>query len=82
MARIEALAAKIAAARALQEDSFGAVAAIAHSRLSDIFHELEQRSGRTPMEKLIRNAGYNTSVICDYGRRADSIPVLSVLSHI
>lgn len=78
VARIEALAAKIAEARKLRDDASTESSYIIHRRLAEIFVELVASGGKHPLGDVICDAGYGTSVKCSYERQPGMVPVLRI----
>ncbi|NLE95710.1 MAG: hypothetical protein GX600_08535 [Dehalococcoidia bacterium] len=78
VARIEELAAKIEDARGLRRGALQTVEALYLSRLSTLMQSLGETYGFQSVGQLIQDAGYGTSVRCDYQRPDRGVPVLRI----
>ncbi len=77
-ARIEELAVKIDEARGLRRTTAVEADALLRSKLAAIVDALLIKNGSRQLSALILDAGYGTSVKCEYERRGSHVPVLRI----
>ena len=78
VARIEAMAGRIAEAKRLREEAEAEGTALQSSELQNRVNALAKRYPIRQLSDLVVEAGYGTSVKCDTERAAGSIPVLRI----
>jgi type I restriction enzyme S subunit len=78
VAKIERVAAKIELAKQMQKESALETESFCRAELRKKLQELSHRSGEFELGGLLTEAGYGTSVKCEYERQSDSIPVLRI----
>ncbi len=78
VARIEALAAQIHAARTLRHQAAEEAEALPLAELSAVFNREAKQRGTIRLEDLITEAGYGSSEKCDAERADGSTPVLRI----
>lgn len=78
VARIEALALKIAEARELRQRAAEEVEVLTRSELAAIVNSLVIEVGTRRLGDLIVNADYGTSTKCTFDRWVESVPVLRI----
>lgn len=78
VARIEELTAKIEEARGLRREVVAEADHLTRRQLARIFNRLAGDYRQTDFNELVDDAGYGTSVRCDYERGQNAIPVLRI----
>ncbi len=78
VSRVEALVRRVEEARGLRRSAVEEGEALPNSVLSTIVVELRARFGTCPLEELLVESCYGTSVKCDAERNIDTIPVLRI----
>lgn len=78
VARIEALARRVDEARGLRREAIEEANNLVNAHLSAIVRDLEKKCEIQPLEKLLVEAGYGTSVKCESERINGAIPVLRI----
>jgi type I restriction enzyme S subunit len=78
VASIEELAAKVEEAHRLRSSATACGQSLPEAELSSLFAHLSQRHGLCGLERLLVDAGYGTSVKCEYEHNDEMYPVLRI----